>query len=424
MAFDPDSCFLQMDILDRLSEKKTWEELLAYRREHGRLGRAEEKAWRAFIDGEGYRQIPSPEELPLPFRREISKSASGKKRVIYSYPEPFHSILKGAAFLLYSYDGLFCDSCYAFRKGRSAGDALKGFRALCGEGEFWCLKADISDYFNSIDTGILLEKLDFLKENDLRLYRLFEKMLLQDACIGTDGKERQGKRGAMAGIPVAPFFANVYLRDVDLLFAEEKYFRYSDDILLLAEDRERLLKLRDELFAALDALGLGINEKKLHLYAPGEEVEYLGFKLGGGICDLSDATIEKMKGKIRRKAHALRRWCAGKKLPPERGAKGFVRAMNRKLYAAGDREFSWSRWFFPYLSREEGLRELDACLQQYARYCVTGRHYKGNYRIGYPELKAWGYRSLVNEWYKSGKQRGEKAEGAAPISVESEMQKE
>ena len=77
--------------------------------------------------------------------------------------------------------------------------------------------------------------------------------------------------------------------------------------------------------------------------------------------------------------------------------------MNCKFYGGSipgeSADFTWSRWFFPNLTVDTGLRELDAYLQQYIRYAVTGRHYKGNYRITYQQLKEWGYRSLVHEYY-------------------------
>ena len=85
--------------------------------------------------------------------------------------------------------------------------------------------------------------------------------------------------------------------------------------------------------------------------------------------------------------------------------------MNRKFYGhprptdpAADEEsdeFTWSRWFFPNLTTDTGLKTIDAYLQQYIRYCVTGRHYKGNYRIAYDTLKQWGYCSLVHEYYSA-----------------------
>ena len=91
-----------------------------------------------------------------------------------------------------------------------------------------------------------------------------------------------------------------------------------------------------------------------------------------------------------------------------KAAKGFIKAMNHKFFDSGDgTEFSWSRWFFPNLTTDRGLREIDGYMQQYIRYCVTGRHYKGNFRIPYEQLKEWGYRNLVHEFYDTRVKRSE-----------------
>ena len=130
----------------------------------------------------------------------------------------------------------------------------------------------------------------------------------------------------------------------------------------------------------------------------------MGFGYQNGEVDLAENTIRKTKAKIKRKAHALRRWQAKKGLSGEKAAIGFVRAMQKKFYGREQEEdmdeFSWKRWFFPHLTVDDGLREIDAYMQQYIRFTVTGRHYKGNYRIRYEQMKEWGYRSLVNEYYK------------------------
>ncbi|MBR5419928.1 MAG: hypothetical protein IK115_02140 [Lachnospiraceae bacterium] len=396
-----------MDIIERISQKKSWEEFLEYKKSLGHLDRREEKEWRFFIDEGGYRDFSLTDPLPLPVRGEINKSGSSKKRVIYSFPEPFNRILKGISFFLYRYDGIFCESCYAFRRNKGVGDAISRYRKLNGASSLWCLKADISNYFNSLDVSLLIEKLSFLRREDERLFLLFRKLLENEYVNTPDGSTLREEHGAMAGIPVAPFFANVYLSDVDEMFGTERYFRYSDDILLLAEDEEELIRLRDKLFSALDAHGLKINEEKLHIYRPGEAVDFLGFSLYKQEVDLSGITKEKLKGKIRRRARALRRWSTKKKLPGDRPAKGFIRAMNRKLYSSEGKDFSWARWFFPYLTTDKSLHELDAYMEQYMRYCVTGRHYKGNYRISYEELKDWGFRSLVHEWWEGKENRKE-----------------
>ena len=84
--------------------------------------------------------------------------------------------------------------------------------------------------------------------------------------------------------------------------------------------------------------------------------------------------------------------------------------MNKKFYGGNSMEidedaFTWSRWFFPNITTDRCLKEIDEYMQQYIRYVITGRHYKGNYRVTYEQMKEWGYRSLVHEYYKT-KKRG------------------
>ncbi len=396
-----------MDIIDGLSQKDKWEEFLSYRQSSRRMSKEEIRLWREFIDSGRFLVTASEikEESympPLPHKMEINKTGSTKKRIVYSYPDDLCRILKFICYALYRYDGYFSADCYAFRPDLSARDALPLIYKAVRGSQVYSLKADISDYFNSIDTAKLLSRLSFLKKDDQRLYTLFEKMLTADKAIDSAGNIVKMKRGAMAGIPVAPFFANVYLTETDRFFEDKDllYMRYSDDILICAGSREKLENAKEALFERLEADGLKLNTSKLNTYGPGDPIEYLGFAISEDCIDISTMTMTKLKDKMRRKAHALRRWCTGRKLPPERGAKGFITAMNHKLYVhSEDDTFSWSRWFFPNITTDKSLKELDAYMQQYVRWCVSGRHYKGNYRISYEDMKKWGYKSLVHEYY-------------------------
>ena len=166
------------------------------------------------------------------------------------------------------------------------------------------------------------------------------------------------------------------------------YFRYSDDILLFGDTAEELKVRQTLLYERLAKEGLTVNSAKEKIYLPGEKIEFLGFSYQAGTIDLSENTLRKTKAKIRRKAEALRRWQRKKNLSREKAAIGFIRAMNRKFYGSdAEDEFTWKRWFFPYLTTDAGLKEIDAYMQQYIRYTVTGRHYKGNYRIRYETMK-------------------------------------
>lgn len=396
-----------MEILSSLYSEEVWQEFLQYKTEKQHISKTEQKKLAEYIRGGRYLPaLDAMKELkyrcPVPVKKEINKGGVSKKRVVYSFPEDFSNVLKVIAWQLYKYDDLFADNCYAFRRNHGVRDAMKRILRTKDISSKYCLKVDISNYFNSIDVPLLLKKLVFLMGEDASLYGLFENMLSADEAW-ENGQLITEKRGAMAGTPVSPFFANVYLMDVDRYFEERGvlYFRYSDDILIFANSLEQLQEYRQILYHKVEEHRLKLNPAKVHVSTPGEPWEFLGFCYDHGEIDLSANTIQKMKDKIRRKAKALRRWQSRKGLTGEKAAKGFIKAMNHKFFDSGDgTEFSWSRWFFPNLTTHRGLREIDCYMQQYIRYCVTGRHYKGNFRVPYEQLKEWGYRNLVHEFYE------------------------
>ncbi|MCI8693778.1 MAG: hypothetical protein HFH91_13825 [Lachnospiraceae bacterium] len=494
-----------MTVLEKASCHVCWQEFLDYKAERQQLYPEEEKELREFVERRAY--LPLCEawergEYPAqyPVKKEINKQGVRKKRIVYTFPGDEGVFLKFVAFQLYAFDGHFCENCYAFRRRFGVRDAIRRIRHLPGLEEKYCLKADISDYFNSIPVEKLLERLFFVREADPKLYALFERILGREE-VWEEGRLVAGRHGAMAGIPLSPFFANVYLGEADAFFQERDipYFRYSDDILIFADTERELSERQEQLYGMLEGLGLSLNPRKVQVRGPGEAWEFLGFCYRKGEIDLSDATLRKMKAKVRRKAEALRRWQRKKGLGADKAAIGLIHAMNRKFYGAsppeagrtsveevdviggidsedgngfaenigfdigridtgkdtgsrakgkrmedatgseaegkrmedtadfgteggkmrgntgseieienmkesaslsGDSDFTWSRWYFPNITTDAGLREIDAYFMEYIRYTVTGRHYKGNYRISYAQLKAWGYRSLVHEYYR------------------------
>lgn len=410
-----------MTIHEQLSCPEYWQEFLDYKIEKQHLSAREQKVLEEYIAEKRYLPILAcisecGSALPLPFKKEVNKSGVSKKRVVYSFQGDFNLLLKMLTYLLFRYDHLFARNCYAFRRHYGVKDAVRRLRNTRNIHQMYCLKVDISNYFNSIDVPMLLNKLTFLKSEDSAVYDFLVRLLTADKAIYDENGSTNiltEKRGAMAGTPISPFLANVYLMEMDHSFERKGilYFRYSDDILIFADTEEELTKLQARLYEYIETHKLAINPSKVHLSNPGEPFDFLGFSFHDYKVDLSDITIRKMKDKIKRKAHSLRRWQQKKELSGDRAAKGFIKAMNRKFYDNGEgTEFSWSRWFFPCLTTDEGLKEIDAYMQQYIRYCVTGRHYKGNYRITYEQMKEWGYRSLVHEYYKQFKATNPKEE--------------
>ncbi len=393
-------------IIKQLTQQDVWEEFLAYRLLKGRF------TWHEFYEADRYvereeylplaHRIVQGEGLGIPKKKIINKMGTGKKRVVYSFAPDEMTILKLLAFKLYDYDRWFSPNCYAFRRGVKASDAVFDIIRAIGDQKMWAYKLDIHNYFNSISIDILLPMLKEMMTNDLPLYHFFKRMLTNDKVI-YNGETIQEKHGVMAGTPTSPFLANVYLKAVDKHFHDARvtYARYSDDIIIFAQDLETLEEHKSQMASFLRQYQLEINPNKERIYSPNETYEFLGFKCHGRNIDISEATVKKMKGKIRRAAKSLMRWSSTKNIEPEKAMKGLINHFNRVFFKDGDTEtLTWSRWFFPVINQTNGLKEIDHYLQQNIRFLSTGKHNKTNYKTDYAQLKRLGYKSLVNEYYK------------------------
>jgi len=423
--------------LNKLSQQDTWQDYYVYKCEFAQLTRREETELREFVESQAWlpivEKLLAPEgRLGVPEKRLINKLGKATKRVVYSFAVGEQQVLKVLAWLLYYYDDAQPPECYSFRRGYGAHKAIRRLTSLPNIDSLYCYKLDIQDYFNSIDVAKLLPILAEVFADDKPLYSFFKGLLTADEAV-LDGKVIHEKRGAMAGTPTAPFLANLYLREMDHVLATKAaaYARYSDDIIIFAESAERRDELRVLAREMLAGYGLKPNPAKEHCSAPGEVWEFLGFAYQQGVIDLSEATQRKLKGKISRKARALRRWMKRKDASPERTIAAMIRSMNRKFYgedrktgaqgaqrqyAPGEltpqfseqgssHELTWSRWFFPLINTSVSLARIDAYLQQELRTIATGRHSKTNYKLRYQSLKELGYRSLVNEYYRFKKAR-------------------
>ena len=395
-----------VSILTLLARQETWEEFLAYRLLKGRFNWNEFDQADTFVEKEAYlplaERIALDESLGIPQKKIVNKMGTGKKRVVYSFEPDEMLMLKLIAFLLYEYDNHFAPNCYAFRRGMKAHDAITNINKAIQGQRMWAYKLDIHDYFNSISIPILLPLLKEMLTDDPQLYGFFEQMLTNPKVL-INKVVVEEKHGVMAGTPTAPFLADVYLNEVDHYFHENNviYARYSDDIILFATDFETLQQYKATLMRFLGKYQLEVNPDKEKIYAPDEPFEFLGFKCHGRDIDISEATKQKMKGKIKRAAKALLRWKNRKHIESEKAMKALINLFNRKFFENDDPDtLTWSRWFFPLINRTEGLKEIDHYLQQYIRFLSTGKHNKSNYKVDYDQLKSLGYRSLVNEYYK------------------------
>lgn len=387
-----------------------WIEFLEYKIAKRLLSPGEERFLRDFVENKKYVNISSRAvcddfAFSVPEKKEINKMGSDKKRIVYCFSDDENMLLKFLAYRLYQYDGDIPDNCYSFRVNTGARKAFLKMAEAPDIQHLYGFKSDISNYFNSIDTAILMPILEETVKNDENLLRLLRSLLTDDRAMYR-GETVRENRGVMAGTPTSPFFANLYLKEMDEYFAKQNvlYARYSDDILIFGS-KDEIENHIAAYHSFLNKYRLTSNPKKEKCFAPGDKWSFLGFDYDKGTIDISEVSVRKLKDKIRRAAKSIRRWMLKNNASSERALTAFNRKFNRKFYMSDlGRELCWCRWYFPLINTPESLREIDRYMQDWQRYIVTGKHNKANYRkVPYSMLTDCGYRPLVSAYYNNSK---------------------
>lgn len=349
----------------------------------------------------------------IPEKKQISKLGSEKKRIIFLYTPLDRFMLKTIHYCLAREDFGLLPCCLAFRPGFSISRAFRLVITSYRE-EYTCIRVDLQNFFNSIPADKMIAIIRETFDGEPGLVNALEKML-SGSEVTSDGMLIHEKaKGVMAGMPLAPLLANLYLREFDreALALVPVYARYSDDMIFFCPPEEAS-PLLIKVHKLLSDKGLTVNIEKTDVYDPGEKWEFLGLSYDRGQIDLSSGAKEKMKGKISRAARKLYRWKIRKNATTERAVRAMIRKFQYKFYGSGreDTELTWSRWYFPLLTRSDSLKEIDQHMQIWLRYLVNGRHSRGDFRkFPYTKMQELGYVPLVTAYFKPERTGRNKAE--------------
>ncbi|HXY92101.1 MAG TPA: reverse transcriptase domain-containing protein [Acidimicrobiia bacterium] len=336
---------------------------------------------------------------PAPPAESWLNKADGRKKRLFLYP-PADELLFRVVNRLMQPAAVEAASpwCTSFLPG---GGARASFRRVLTDPHAEtkaALRLDLRDYFNSIDVRHLLAGLpaSFTTGPMGALLRasLLDARVVRRGCI-IDG----GRKGVMAGTPLAPMLATLYLRDLDREIGDTglTYARYSDDFLVLAPPAD-VPGLDALVRARLCERGLEVNEQKSTAVAPGLPWDFLGFRYAERRVALAPVTERKLAAKTTRLARRLLRRREQAALPIDDTVRAFSRRTNRRLYGvpAERADFSWATWFLPLLDDACGLERLDGHVQREARYAATGRRRpRVHALVPYTVLRDAGYLPLV-----------------------------
>jgi len=139
------------------------------------------------------------------------------------------------------------------------------------------LKCDIKKFFDSIDHDILISILR-KKIKDEDAIWLLGQIISSFSDYSLLGKEK----GVPIGNLTSQLFANIYMNEFDQFVKNSlrvKYFlRYTDDFLILSEDKTYLENLLPEVVSFLgDNLSIKIHEEKTKIQKISRGIDFLGY---------------------------------------------------------------------------------------------------------------------------------------------------
>lgn len=337
----------------------------------------------------------------IPRKVEIAKSESKKKRVVYIYNTKDRYIL-GVLYRAVSkyYYNTLNDKCFSYKKEVGTHTAIRYIKENKNENFKYGVKVDIHSYFNSVSKERVSEMINELFCGGIK--KTVEKLMLTDKVIYKN-KVIDEYKSLIPGCAFGSFFANYCLLPCDKYFENTDviYARYSDDIIILTDTKEKLQNYLNIVLEYISNYGLTINPDKYTWFEPGDSVEFLGLKLcKDDKVDISDHAKQKIKKQIHR-------WCRKGRMEIERDYKNFytvarriVRKINNKnLFCAIDNEttFGWAMYAFSKITTIQSLVEIDNYTIDTLQAMKTGKHNKRNYgAISKEELKELGYLSLVD----------------------------
>ncbi len=338
-------------------------------------------------------------------RLEIPKP-NGDKRIIYtSNRERYdaeHTVLRLFAILLQRYDHLFSDNLYSFRNEGGVQKAIARMRGIEDIGSKYAYKADITRYFNSVDKDMML---NVMRRSNVEkgVCDLIYGILSEPMVVSNGELVEDDEKGIMPGMPFSTFLSNLFLADMDRHFHDNKvqYYRFADDILILADSEKELKKHRTYVKRTIKRKGLDINPKKEIFYKPHDRIEFLGLYIQDGVFDINARALRRTMGKVRSDGRAYRKMVERGEKSDDDAVHCFVSIVGIRFFGPKGRpDRSWTGWYFPLINTSESLKAIDHCVQEWARFVKTGKHSKKNRdSISYEELRECGYRTLVNRFY-------------------------
>lgn len=314
----------------------------------------------------------SGEYVFQPPRKCYVPKDDGTQREIFVLSYEDRMVMSFVTQLYYDkYSKNMSNQCFAYRHGVSVGATVREVQQHVKGRQV--AKIDLSKYFDSVPKDIILSLIDAMSFDDGMTQVL--KRFYSDDKILVDDEPVQHFKSLCQGCAFSSLLANLILTPLDNEMEKNTlyYARYSDDILLIADDTHDAF---GKLKCMLGEYGLKINEKKFKKY--NGEVDFLGCHITPDAITLAKTRKAKIKKHIVDIAKKFG------KVEDRRAQCRVIRSINQYLMLDQD-GYSTLQNIFSIISDSGDVKWLNDLCRHYIRFVYTGKHNSTRCLRGTPE---------------------------------------
>jgi len=181
------------------------------------------------------------------------------------------------------FEPTFIADSYSCRKNKGTHRGIKRLEVFARKvyqtyGSCFVLKCDIKKFFPTLNHKILLEIIARrIKDKDV--LRLLQSVIESFFSEFSDEKDL---KGAPIGNLTSQLFANIYMNELDQFIKHNLriryYIRYTDDFVIIHQNKDYLLKIKDELTNFIESrLKLSLHPEKVSIRKYRQGIDFLGY---------------------------------------------------------------------------------------------------------------------------------------------------